>query len=276
MKKKNKTIHIPRGRGTATLQQALSHHLNISGRAAKKLLDDRRVLVNGKRIWIARHQLNGGEQLEVIAEQEASKKIRILHKDGQLIVADKPAGILTNGPSSLETTLRTQLKLPTLRAVHRLDRHTSGCLLFTSSETIYKALVEQFRSRNILKIYHAIVHGKWEDRGKQLRAKIDGLDAITSVRLLDGCAMASHLAVRIETGRTHQIRKHLALAGYPVLGDREHGRQRLEDTRLRMVPRQMLHNTVLEFDNPKDRTRVRVTSPLPGDFKSCLNSFRLT
>ena len=67
MKKKNKTIHIPRGRGTATLQQALSHHLNISGRAAKKLLDDRRVLVNGKRIWIARHQLNGGEQLEVIA-----------------------------------------------------------------------------------------------------------------------------------------------------------------------------------------------------------------
>lgn len=261
-----------------SLQVFLSSKLSVSKRAAKNLMDDRKVWVNRNCIWMAHHTLRQGDTVEVPATQkpknEAPAKIRILVDDEHYLVADKPAGMLAVGEGSAEEVLRVQTGLPRLQAVHRLDRDTTGCLLFAKSSAAFDAAVAVFKTRRVTKLYHAIVFGSYDRSTSTVNQALDGERAVSHIQREAVAKDASFLKVRIETGRTHQIRRHLASIRHPVLGDREHGVKFARDPRLLTVPRQMLHASGLELPHPMASGKtLKAHSPLPADFRRCLRLF---
>jgi 23S rRNA pseudouridine1911/1915/1917 synthase len=173
--------------------------------------------------------------------------------------------------------LRAQASLPGLQAVHRLDRDTTGCLLFAKSVAAFDAAVAVFRTRRVTKLYQVIVWGKYERRASTITQELDGDRAVSHVQREECSKDASFLKVRIETGRTHQIRRHLASIRHPVLGDREHGVKFARDPRLLTVPRQMLHACGLEMPHPMvpGKDLLKAHSPLPADFRRCLKLFEM-
>jgi 23S rRNA pseudouridine1911/1915/1917 synthase len=257
----------------------LAHHLQTSKKGARRLLDARVVFVNAKRVWMARHVLRAGDEVEVNAPASTSRvedAISILYQDDTCIVANKPAGILANGPDSLEDRLRSQTRCATLEAVHRLDRDTSGCLLCAKHQEAKAAIVELFESHRVTKTYHAIVSGQVPADVREITAPIDGKTAVTRLTILSANRIATHLKLSIETGRTHQIRKHMVAIRHPVLGDKVYSTNIQPRPELRRVPRQMLHATSLTFRHPKTDELIRAKAPFPSDYAGCLKMLKLT
>ncbi len=262
----------------ATLLDFLAARQNLSRRKAKELLDRHDVFVNGRRVWMARHRLRMGDVVRVAGAAACEPQppaLQVLHQDAHLVVLNKPPGLLSNGPNSAETAAQVLLKNPALRAVHRLDRGTSGCLLMATTEKAAKQMITLFRECRIVKMYHALVLGPVRARERTVCAALDHQPAVTHYRVLDANALASHLLLRIETGRTHQIRRHLVGLGHPVLGDRDHGTGRRLPEALQDVTRQMLHASRIAFPSPFDGHRVDVRAPLPKDFSACLHRLGL-
>ena len=270
-----------RRNGTPLLDH-LAESLSLSRRGAKNLLDDRLVFVNGRRIWMARHLLQTRDVVELLPDAVAPKPdqaspVRLLLDDPLFLVADKPPRLLTNGDKSLETRLRDQLGLPELRAVHRLDKDTSGCVLFAKNEEARAALVAQFEEGRVRKLYHALVAGNLPEPQMDIRVPVDRLPAVSHVRQVSAQSRpprCAHVTVAIETGRTHQIRIHLHHVGDPVLGDRQYFNALSAD--FPEVPRQMLHASELRFAHPATGQPLTAAAPLPRDFRDWLRNLRLT
>jgi 23S rRNA pseudouridine1911/1915/1917 synthase len=247
----------------------LAEQLACSRRAAKALLDQRVVFVNRRRVWMARHPLQPGDRVEVHdpagVGAPAPGALSWLWSDEVLGVADKPPGLTVTGPDGLETRIRRLDPSRPWQALHRLDRHTSGCVLFACRPDTRDAMILQFRRREITKVYYALVAGVPAAPERTLRTPLDGKTAVTHYRVLQAGPLASALQVRIETGRTHQIRRHLAAIGHPVLGDPAHGTQTLDRAVLRAIPRPMLHARSLGFAHPHRASPRRVESPIPDD-----------
>ena len=272
----------------------LATRLGLSRRAAKAIIDGRSVWVNRRCVWIAHHALKTGDVVEVPkglgglkgvkgsngvkgpkGPHETKAHVRVLVELKDFVVADKPAGLLSNGgPGSVEAILREQLGEPNLQAVHRLDRDTSGCLLFARSYAAYLAAVEVFKTHRVRKEYRAIVAGKFPYVHQRIDAPLDGQPAVSHVLREVAGPDASFLKVRIDTGRTNQIRRHLASVRFPIVGDRTFGLKHARDPRLMAVPRQMLHAAALELPDPvvKGGT-IKAHSPLPADFRATLKLF---
>ena len=274
-----------------SLLDYLATRFGLSRRAAKTIIDGRSVWVNRRCVWIAHHALKTGDLVEVpkglsglkgVKSPKDSKgapgakaHIRVLVELKDFVVADKPAGLLSNGGAgSVEAILREQLGEPNLQAVHRLDRDTSGCLLFARSYAAYLAAVEVFKTHRVRKEYRAIVVGKFPYVHQRIDAPLDGQPAVSHVLREVAGPDASFLKVRIDTGRTNQIRRHLASVRFPIVGDRTFGLKHARDPRLMAVPRQMLHAAALELPDPvvKGGT-IKAHSPLPADFRATLKLF---
>ena len=288
-----------------SLLDYLATRLGLSRRAAKAIIDGRSVWVNRRCVWIAHHALKTGDLVEVPkginglkgsnglkgfngvkgsgvkgsnglkGPNETKAHIRVLVELKDFVVADKPAGLLSNGGAgSVEAILREQLSEPNLQAVHRLDRDTSGCLLFARSYAAYLAAVEVFKTHRVRKEYRAIVVGKFPYVHQRIDAPLDGQPAVSHVLREVAGPDASFLKVRIDTGRTNQIRRHLASVRFPIVGDRTFGLKHARDPRLMAVPRQMLHAAALELPDPvvKGGT-IKAHSPLPADFRATLKLF---
>ncbi len=280
------------------LQDFLAQKFALSRRAAKAMIDGRSVWVNRTCVWIARYALKTGDLVEVptavvkgaqkqggattartVADgapsAAARRHVRVLWSDDNYLVCDKPAGLVScDDPKSAETILRTQEKIPTLEAVHRLDRDTTGCLLFAKSHAAFLAAVELFKTHKVSKTYHAIVVGRFAYAHQTIDTPLDGEPAMSRVTREGASDDASFLRVRIETGRTNQIRRHLASIRFPIVGDRVFGLKRARDMRLLQVPRQMLHASTLKLPNPLDRhAEIRAHAPLPADFRAALRLF---
>ena len=275
------------------LQDLLVARMALTRRAAKAIIDSRQVWVNRKCVWIARYGLKPGDIVETpanvamgsrsfhaphnllkAAQSEQRVHIRILWREGDYLVADKPAGILScDDPKSAEAVLREQLELPTLEAVHRLDRETSGCLLFAANHAAKEAAVEVFKARRVSKVYHAIAAGEFKYAHTRIDDPLDGEMAVSHVNREAVGDGASFLRVAIETGRTNQIRRHLASVRAPILGDRVFGLKTARDPRLMQVPRLMLHASSLSLKNPAKGGEISVHSPLPADFRKTLVLF---
>jgi 23S rRNA pseudouridine1911/1915/1917 synthase len=277
-----------------SLLDYLATRLGLSRRAAKAIIDGRSVWVNRRCVWIAHHALKTGDLVEVPkginglkgfngvkgsngvkGPNETKAHIRVLVELKDFVVADKPAGLLSNGGAgSVEAILREQLGEPNLQAVHRLDRDTSGCLLFARSYAAYLAAVEVFKTHRVRKEYRAIVVGKFPYVHQRIDAPLDGQPAVSHVLREVAGPDASFLKVRIDTGRTNQIRRHLASVRFPIVGDRTFGLKHARDPRLMAVPRQMLHAAALELPDPvvKGGT-IKAHSPLPADFRATLKLF---
>ncbi|MDO4365775.1 MAG: RluA family pseudouridine synthase [bacterium] len=275
-----------------SLQDVLAARLGLSRRTAKAVIDGRSVWVNRRCVWIAHHPLRTGDAVEIprsvvaaarrqagsaktaIAPEER-RHVRVLVETPDYIVADKPAGLLANeDPKSVEAILRAQLGEPNLQAVHRLDRDTTGCLLFAKTFAAYQAAVEVFKTRRVAKTYAAIVVGSFPYAHQKIDAPLDDQPAVSLVTREAVGPDASFLRVRIETGRTNQIRRHLAGVRFPIVGDRTFGLKSARDPRLMTVPRQMLHATALVLPDPMRKGEsIRSHAPLPADFRAALKLF---
>jgi 23S rRNA pseudouridine1911/1915/1917 synthase len=261
-----------------SLLDFLAGNRGLSRNRAKALIDTRNVFVNRRRVWMARHQLEAGDSVEIgetVESKQMATRLPILFQDSNYIVVDKPAGTISNGPDSAESILKEQINMPSIAAVHRLDRDTGGCLLFAKTKEALDAAISLFRKHDMKKTYHVIVIGEMRSKERTISLPVDGQRAVTRLKALDSNRSASHLLATIETGRMHQIRKHLASIGNPVLGDSHYGPQTEATRKTMSVARQMLHASSLEFTCPLSRRRIRVIAPLPPDFRRCLAVFKL-
>lgn len=252
--------------------------LDLSRRAAKKVIDSRRIHVNRRRVWIAKHPLRSGDSVDIALNherQEYASPSVILQKE-DLIILNKPPGMLTvDDDASLEVWARTELTLPDLRCVHRLDRDTSGCVIAIPDESLFKDFKELFRLKRVDKHYRAIVHGDVGSTKRTIDQNIDGKRAISHLVCISSHRRASFVEMTIETGRTHQIRRHLSAIRHPVAGDSQYGNEEIRDQILRAVPRQMLHAHSLQFKHPASGRDIDVAAPMPADFRACLNELGL-
>lgn len=280
------------------LQDFLALKFALSRRTAKAVIDGRNVWVNRKCVWIARFSLKTGDVIEVPAQvvkgaqrqssvgagdkvsaveagEPAKRHVRVLWSNEEYLICDKPAGIVTcDDPKSVESILRVQESLPNLVAVHRLDRDTTGCLMFAKNHKAFLAAVEVFKTHKVLKIYNAIVVGDFRFAHQVIDSPLDNQPAVSKVTREAAGSDASFLRVRIETGRTNQIRRHLASVRYPIIGDRVFGLKNARDPRFMQVPRQMLHAATLTLPDPlHPHEEIKAHAPLPADFRACLKLF---
>jgi 23S rRNA pseudouridine955/2504/2580 synthase len=220
------------------------------------------------------------------------REFPILLEDEHLLAIVKPAGVAVHGGSGVSSGVIEQLRRsrPTakfLELVHRLDKETSGILLLAKKRSALIALQDQFRSRDTGKIYAAAVLGNWPDKLKVIDLALhkgldaagerhvrvvpadheDGRRSITLVKVLQRRPDFTLLDVTIKTGRTHQIRVHLAHSGHPIVGDPKYGdfaRNRLFAKQHRFE-RMFLHARQLAFDHPATGERITLQAPLPAD-----------
>jgi 23S rRNA pseudouridine1911/1915/1917 synthase len=268
---RNQVLTVNASEQDVPLVAFLAQRLRASKKKAKQLLDQRVVFVNRRRIWMARHALSAGDEVEVAMVERApapTAHAAILRRDADFVIANKPAGMLANGPDSLESRLRTELGLPELEAVHRLDRDTSGCILYATNAAARDKLVDVFRRHEVSKTYFAIVAGRIPRPVMEIRTPVDGQPALTRLTVLKSTPTASQLQLQIETGRTHQIRRHLASIGHGILGDRVYFTKEHRSALLRSIPRQMLHAAAIAFPHPDTGKRVHVQAPIPSDYHS--------
>ncbi len=226
-----------------------------------------------------------------------AREFAVLFEDEQLLAIDKPAGVAVHGGSGvsfgvIEQLRRARPQSKFLELVHRLDRETSGVLLLAKKRSALTALQDQFRSRETAKLYSALVFGAWPDKLKVVDLPLhkasdaagernvrvvapdhaDGRRSITLVRVAQRLADFTLLDVTIKTGRTHQIRVHLAHSGHPIVGDPKYGdfaRNRAL-ARERGFARMFLHARELAFDHPSSGERITLRSALPADCDTLL------
>ena len=229
--------------------------------------------------------------------------LTIVHEDGDLLVLDKPAGMVVHPAPGVKSGTLVNALLHhcgdlsgiggVLRPgiVHRLDKDTTGLLVVAKSDRAHRGLATQLESRSMQRTYIALVWGivpAEEDRieapigrhprdRKRLAVVRDGRAAATRVRKLREFEFTSMLEVRLESGRTHQIRVHLQHCGFPVFGDPVYGGRnqtrgikadlhRRADALLKLIDRQALHAAHLQFEHPVSGEQLQFSAPLPDDF----------
>jgi 23S rRNA pseudouridine1911/1915/1917 synthase len=274
------------------LDVVLASHPDVGSRAkAQRLIDAGAVRVDG-RPRPKRHVVSAGERIAgeepalPPAEPVADVEFGIAYEDDHLIVVDKPAGLVVHpAPGHPTGTLAQALAGRTAGGepfrpgiVHRLDRDTSGLMVVAKSEPVHRALQEQIRNRDVLREYLALVEGRpgsasgtidapiGRDRGRRtvISTRTDRpREARTHFETEQVLPRTTLLRLRLETGRTHQIRAHLAAIGNPVVGDTAYGGgasgQRLG------AGRQFLHSAKLRFGHPVTGEQTECESKLPAD-----------
>jgi 23S rRNA pseudouridine955/2504/2580 synthase len=210
-------------------------------------------------------------------------ELPVVFEDASLLVIDKPAGVAVHGGSGvsfgvIESLRAARPQAKFLELAHRLDRDTSGLLVVAKKRSALVALHRMLREGEVEKIYTAVVAGGYRGPGdiraslhkyvtssgeRRVAVKEGGLVAATTITVLKRAAASSLLDVRLLTGRTHQIRVHLAHVGHPILGDDKYG----GEARKR-APRLLLHARRLAFGHPQTGEPVKLESPLPADMAS--------
>ncbi len=273
----------------AWLQEALG---SGSRALVQRLIDAGQVNVDGRR-RAKSFRLRGGERVSAETElprplvRPAAAAPQIAYEDESLLIVDKPAGLVVHpAPGHGAVTL---VELLAERApaewspyvVHRLDRDTSGLMLVAKSDPVQRRLRELLRRREIEREYRALVKGRPASRSGTIEAPLGrdptrrtrmstrsakvrpALTHFTVERLVDGFAL---VRVRLETGRTHQIRAHFAAIGNPICGDPEYGGRGLAG-----LERQFLHSARLRLPHPETGAALERESPLPDDLRTALD-----
>jgi 23S rRNA pseudouridine1911/1915/1917 synthase len=238
------------------------------------------VFVDRKRATDPRQTLRAGQRVtanlgrpfrSALLGQVASSPLpepRELYRDEHVLVAFKPAGLLTAPtPEGLGGNLKSwfESRVGELFVVHRLDLQTSGVLILARTTEANRVLAETFQRHQLVRRYDAFVAPGYPRDSETVSEPIDGRPATSYVVVRARLEHTTQLEVTLETGRTHQIRKHLLGRGYPVLGDREYGTRTAFDP-----PRMALHARVLELDHPVTGERLSFEQPLPPELLAWL------
>jgi 23S rRNA pseudouridine1911/1915/1917 synthase len=305
------SAHIPDNAAGRRFDQVLAELFPDFSRSRLQLwVKAGQVLLNGE-VVAARYKVSGGEKVEIGARLAVDEGVRpqampldIRYQDEHLLIINKPAGLVVhpaagNPDSTLQNALlhydASLAALPRAGIVHRLDKDTSGLMVVARTLVAHKSLVEQLQARQVHREYLALVQGEVTAGGSidapigrhprdRLRMAVvpAGKSAITHYRVLERFSACTLLQVRLETGRTHQIRVHMASIHHPLIGDPVYGgRLRLPrgvSARLRDAlidfRRQALHARRLEFNHPALGEPVSWEAELPDDFAALLTLLR--
>lgn len=293
------------GPTTDRIDRVLANQLEGMSRShLQRLIKDGMVTVNGEVVLKPAARLEGEAiiRLRIPPPEPQSLEperipLDIRFQDEGLVVVNKPAGMVVHPAAGHSSGTLVNALLGTFPqlayvggerrpgVVHRLDKDTSGLLVVALTEPVRLALKQQFQERTVFKSYLALADGvvspaegvidapmgrNPRDR-KKMAVVRDGREARTAYQTLENWDNHTLVGVRLETGRTHQIRVHLAFLGYPVAGDRVYGRRK---GTIRSLRRHFLHAARLRFVSPTSGREVEVSAPLPNDLEHVLNWLR--
>ena len=285
-----------------------SRELPFSRSQLKRRIDEGEVTVNGEAVKPSR-KLRAGDLISFapppavpVALAAEAIPLKVLHEDAHLIVVDKPAGMVVHpaagnpGGTLVNALLAHCTDLAGIGGelrpgiVHRLDKDTSGVLVAAKDDATHAALAALFKKKDLLRLYDAVVapapraasgtirtlYGRHPTQRKRFTSRVAaGKTAVTHWRVVERLGEAALLECRLETGRTHQIRVHMAESGHPVLGDRTYGRSpRALRELAEALGRQALHARLLRFRHPATGETVDCAAPMPADLQALLARLR--
>lgn len=295
-------LHVPDGLEGLRLDVAVSRLFGLSRTAAATLIGDGDVELDGQSPARS-ERVSAGQWIEVAlpappptAPAPAVDGLAVLFQDDDIVVVDKPVGVAVHpspgwtGPTVIGGLAARGVRLSTSGAaerqgvVHRLDAGTSGVLVLAASDRAYTALKRAFKERTVDKRYRALVQGHPDPSRGTIDAPIarhpgsdyrfavvaGGRPSVTHYETVEAFRAATLLDVHLETGRTHQIRVHLAAVRHPCVGDLTYGADPVLAERLRLT-RQWLHARELGFTHPGTGRPVHFDAPLPADLVSALD-----
>lgn len=302
-------LPVPDGLEGLRLDAGLSRLLGLSRTVVATLAADGRVTLDGTAAGKS-DRLTAGSWLEVelpdperptaiAAPVEVVAGLTVLHADGDIVVVDKPVGVaahpspgwtgptVTAGLAALGHGVTTSGAAERQGIVHRLDAGTTGVMVVATSENAYTALKRAFKERTVDKRYHAVCQGHPDPSSGTIDAPIDrhprhdfrfavvagGRPSVTHYDTVEAFRAASLLDIHLETGRTHQIRVHLAALRHPLVGDLMYGADPVLAART-CLTRQWLHARALGFAHPADGRWVEFTSSYPDDLEQALDRLR--
>ena len=273
-----------------TVKEVLKAYFNISDRLLLRLKNSKSIFLNNLPTYVSK-QVNANDTVTVIIDfiEESPNivptkmNLNIIYEDDCYLIINKPPHIpvhpsilhydnsLSNGVKYYFDSIGLKRKI---RPVNRLDKDTSGLVIFAKNEYIQECLVRQMKSKELKKTYIAICDGRFEKKKDTINSPIarkpgsiiercidpSGDISITHYEVIDTLKNVSIVKCLLETGRTHQIRVHLSSINHPILGDSLYGNKNTE------VSRQLLHAYQLEFYHPLTKKLVKYTAPIPADF----------
>jgi 23S rRNA pseudouridine1911/1915/1917 synthase len=301
----HRTVPVPEGLDGLRLDAAISRLFGLSRTAAAHIVTSGGASLDGKPAAKS-DRVSAGETLDVDLPSpdtelsrppEVVEGLTVLYEDDDLVVVDKPVGVAAHpspgweGPTVIGGLAAAGHRVSTSGAeerqgvVHRLDVGTSGVMVVAKSERAYTVLKDAFRERTVDKRYHALVQGHPDPMTGTVDAPIDrhptsaykfavvagGRDSVTHYETIEAFRHATLLDVRLETGRTHQIRVHMAALKHPCVGDVTYGADPTLSKKLGLE-RQWLHAVRLGFAHPDDGRWVEFTSPYADDLQRALDA----
>ena len=302
----HKVLRVPEGLAGERVDVALARLLGLSRTRASELVADGLVMLDGHPPQKSERVVPGAileatipapRTATVVAEQVEG--MDIVFQDDDVVVVDKPVGVAAHpgvgwsGPTVVGHLAGVGVRISTSGAperqgiVQRLDVGTSGLMTIAKSEHAYTVLKQAFRTRSVDKTYHALVQGHPDPHTGTIDAPIarhpkhdfkftvrsDGRASITHYDTLEAHRFASLLTIRLESGRTHQIRVHMSALKHPCVGDLQYGADPTLAERLGLE-RQWLHAVGLGFEHPRTGERVEFESPYPDDLQHALDLVR--
>ncbi len=286
------------------LDQFLVHASGLSRAAVQRLIDQGQVRI-GDRACKASYRVRARDRITVVVPPPEPSRIEpepipldLVYEDQDLLVVNKPPGLVVHPAAGhrrgtlVNALLHYCSELKAIGGVerpgivHRLDKDTSGCLVVAKTEKAHQVLSRQFETRQVRKTYLAAVHGSMRPGERKITVPIGrheterkrmgvrtrkGRETETTLRVLRATPECSLVEVLPITGRTHQIRVHVAAVGHPVIGDKVYGGRRERKSRWR-VPRHLLHAWKLAFAHPRTGAWVESVAPLPPDFQEFLDA----
>lgn len=302
----HKIVAVPEGLAGERVDAALARLLGISRTRAAELVAEQLVWIDG-RVPSKSDRVEAGALLEATIPEPRTAEVvaepvegmRIVFEDDDIIVVDKPSGVAAHpgvgwdGPTVVGHLAGIGVRISTSGAperqgiVQRLDVGTSGLMTVAKSESAYSVLKQAFRDRVVDKTYHALAQGHPDPHTGTIDAPIarhpkhdfkftvrsDGRASVTHYATLEAHRFASLLTIKLETGRTHQIRVHLSALHHPCVGDPLYGSDPNLASKLGLE-RQWLHAVHLGFDHPRTGERVDFESPYPDDLQRALDLIR--
>jgi 23S rRNA pseudouridine1911/1915/1917 synthase len=302
-----RTLPVPDGLEGERVDAAIARMFGFSRTKAAELAAGGKVLLDGTEAGKS-DRVHGGAWLEVELPPppepvrivaEPVEGMTVVHDDADVVVVDKPVGVAAHpspgwsGPTVIGGLAAAGYSIATSGAaerqgiVHRLDVGTSGLMVVAKSERAYTLLKQQFRERTVDKRYNALVQGHPDPLSGTIDAPVgrhpqhdykwavtaDGKPSVTHYDLIEAFRAASLLDIKLETGRTHQIRVHMAAHRHPCVGDLTYGADPTLAKRLRLE-RQWLHAVRLSFEHPSDGQWVEYESAYPEDLQRALDLVR--